>query len=147
MPPFGYVVCARLFILLKLREGYRTEAGRLQACDVGASVATSLWSSSRNSALSDCLSMHSLTAMSVSLQVSLVGSGNWGTAVGKIVAANAKDSHIFNTDVGRFHGALNATGISAVSSASYLMPTLFCQQGDNGCVVGNVRRSGAAWHE
>ncbi|CDJ62426.1 glycerol-3-phosphate dehydrogenase, putative [Eimeria necatrix] len=33
------------------------------------------------------------------LKVSLVGSGNWGTAVGKIVAANAKDSHIFNTDV------------------------------------------------
>lgn len=32
-------------------------------------------------------------------QVSLVGSGNWGTAVGKIVAANAKDSYIFQTDV------------------------------------------------
>ncbi|CDJ60892.1 glycerol-3-phosphate dehydrogenase, putative [Eimeria maxima] len=33
------------------------------------------------------------------LKVSLVGSGNWGTAVGKIVASNAKNSHIFNTDV------------------------------------------------
>lgn len=33
------------------------------------------------------------------LRVSLVGSGNWGTAVGKIVAANAKESYIFQTDV------------------------------------------------
>ncbi|KAL8272499.1 hypothetical protein Esti_003622 [Eimeria stiedai] len=33
------------------------------------------------------------------LRVSLIGSGNWGTAVGKIVAANAKDSYIFQTDV------------------------------------------------
>ncbi|XP_026191976.1 glycerol-3-phosphate dehydrogenase 1-like protein [Cyclospora cayetanensis] len=33
------------------------------------------------------------------LKVSLVGSGNWGTAVGKIVAMNAKDSHIFHSDV------------------------------------------------
>ncbi|KAL8434137.1 hypothetical protein ACSSS7_003377 [Eimeria intestinalis] len=33
------------------------------------------------------------------LRVSLIGSGNWGTAVGKIVAANAKESYIFQTDV------------------------------------------------
>lgn len=85
--------------------------------------------------------------MRVPLQVSLVGSGNWGTAVGKIVAANAKDSHIFNTDVGRLRGVFKATGMSALPSAYYLMRTPFCQQGNNGCVVGNVWRSSAAWHE
>lgn len=60
------------------------------------------------------------------LQVTLVGSGNWGTAVGRLVAANAKDSYIFQTDV--------RTRTTAQRNA--LMPALEENVNSSVCVLG-----------